>query len=96
MPNKTFESILLSDAPLEASINYVTKHLGTLIPHDTLLSTPKKCTHSDPYFIIEDYKGDDSLQQVVSVLGGRLTDLELLVQKMRAHLTPEGMKQYST
>ncbi|CAO3696072.1 unnamed protein product [Umbelopsis ramanniana] len=64
MPNKTFESILLSDAPLEASINYVTKHL-------------------------EDYKGDDSLQQVVSVLGGRLTDLELLVQKMRAHLTPE-------
>jgi hypothetical protein len=28
MPNKTFESILLSDAPLEASINYVTNHLG--------------------------------------------------------------------
>jgi RNA12 protein len=47
---------------------------------------------SDSYFTIDDYKGDESLQQVVSVLGGRLTDLELLVQKMRAHLTPEGMK----
>lgn len=34
---------------------------------------------------------DDSLKEAVTVLGGRLTDLELLVQKMRAHISPEGM-----
>lgn len=33
---------------------------------------------------------DDSLKKAVSVLGGRLTDLELLVQKMRAHTSAEG------
>jgi len=64
MPNKTFESIMLADAPLEASITYVTKHL-------------------------DDCVVDDSLKQAVSVLGGRLTDLELLVQRMRAHASPE-------
>ncbi|KAF7727906.1 mitochondrial escape protein 2 [Apophysomyces ossiformis] len=61
LPGKSFSSIMLTDAPVEVSMSFVTKQL-----------------HLDTV--------DERLHDIVSALGGRLTELELLVSKMKMNM----------
>ncbi|KAF9582484.1 mitochondrial escape protein 2 [Lunasporangiospora selenospora] len=63
LPNMTFETLVLADAPLESSLEYVYKHLDR-----------------------EEYP---DLIEPVQTIGGRLTDLELFVQKIKGGLTSD-------
>lgn len=64
LPNMTFETIVLMDATLESSMEFVYKHLD---------------------------KGEyGNLTHCVKTIGGRLTDLELFVQKVKSGMGPEG------
>jgi hypothetical protein len=65
----TFETIVLLDATLDSSMEFVYKHLDK-----------------------EEY-GD--LTQCVKTIGGRLTDLELFVQKVKSGMGPEGTASFS-
>lgn len=64
LPNMTFETIVLTDATLESSMEFVYKHLDK-----------------------EEY---GNLTHCVKTIGGRLTDLELFVQKVKSGMGPEG------
>ncbi|KAF9298565.1 mitochondrial escape protein 2 [Linnemannia elongata] len=63
LPNMTFETIVLTDATLESSMEFVYKHLDK-----------------------EEY---GNLTHCVKTIGGRLTDLELFVQKVKSGMGPE-------
>lgn len=60
----TFETVVLSDATLESSLEFVYKHLDR-----------------DEY---------PDLIRTVQTIGGRLTDLELFVQKVKSGMSPDG------
>ncbi|KAG0371719.1 mitochondrial escape protein 2, partial [Mortierella sp. AD032] len=63
LPNMTFETIVLTDATLDSSMEFVYKHLDK-----------------------EEY---GNLVSCVKTIGGRLTDLELFVQKVKSGMGPE-------
>ncbi|KAI8390823.1 RNA12 protein-domain-containing protein [Radiomyces spectabilis] len=65
LPNKTFSNIVLSDAPPEVAISFISKQLGL-------------------------EKVDENLHDIVAALGGRLTELELLVQKMKMNMDAQS------
>lgn len=60
----TFETVVLSDATLDSSLEFVYKHLDR-----------------DEY---------PDLIRTVQTIGGRLTDLEMFVQKVKSGMTPDG------
>ncbi|KAG0174792.1 mitochondrial escape protein 2 [Apophysomyces sp. BC1015] len=64
LPGKSFSNIMLTDAPAEVSMSFVTKQL-----------------HLDTV--------DEHLHDIVTALGGRLTELELLVSKMKMNMNAQ-------
>jgi RNA12 protein len=68
LPNKSLETITLSDASPETAMNYVQRRL-----FKTRTFAPEE------------------LKPALAGLGGRLNDLEMLIQKINAGRTPNGI-----
>lgn len=68
LPDRTFETIILSDAQSDSAMSFVRQHLRGEQEGRTL----------------------PGLDRAVAALGGRLTDLQLLVQKIHSGLDPDG------
>ncbi|KAK4954774.1 mitochondrial escape protein 2 [Elasticomyces elasticus] len=80
LPDRVFRQISLSDCPPDVAKRFVINHLD--LDREDADSGLKQLSPS------QRRKDLDELDQVVSILGGRLTDLEFLTRRIQAGETP--------
>ena len=82
MPDRVFRQIVLGDCSPEVAKRFVINHLDADAEEDT--AREKKLTPSQ-------MRSDlNELDRVNEVLGGRLTDLEYLVRRIKTGESPES------
>ena len=82
LPDRVFRTIPLSDCSEEAAKRYVVNHLDFDAPQGDAEDGTKRLTPS------QQRKDMAELDDVLPVLGGRLTDLEFLARRIKTGETP--------
>ncbi|KUI60634.1 Mitochondrial escape protein 2 [Cytospora mali] len=91
LPDRVFRSIALGDLSPDVAKKYVMSRLFQTNPKDksTEAANEKKKVNE-----IEKLRDQKELDEVIEVLGGRLTDLEILARRMKSGQTPkEAVKE---
>jgi hypothetical protein len=81
LPGRIFRQISLGDCTTQVAKRYVTTHLD--LDKEEIAEGQTQLTMS------QKYKDIGELDEVVEVLGGRLTDLEFLARRMKSGETPK-------
>lgn len=89
LPDRVFRTIALGDLSPDVAKQYVLSHLSQTKPKDKKSTASSAKNEKQEAHQVESPKDLQELDEVITVLGGRLTDLEFLARRMKTGQNPK-------